>query len=65
MEDKKGALNRISLGCNSARASNTRAIFKTTSAAPFPLNSQTAIGGETRNAGQSLHNKSTEIRRSM
>ncbi len=66
MEEQKGALNRVRLlGSNSARASNTGAIFKTTSVEPFPLDRQTAIGGETRNAGHSLHNKSTEIRRSM
>ncbi len=66
MEEQKGALNRVRLlGGNSARASNTGAIFKTTSAEPFPLDRQTAIGGETRNAGHSLHNKSTEILRSM
>lgn len=66
MEEEKGALKRISLiGSNSARASNTMAIFKTMSAAPFPLDSQTAIGSETRNAGHSLHNKSTEICQSM
>ncbi len=60
MEEQKGTLNRVRLmGGNSARASNTRAIFKTTSAEPFPLDRQTAIGGKI------LHSKSTEIRRSM
>lgn len=66
MGEQKGTLNRVRLmGGNSAQAWKTRAIFKTTSAEPFPLDRQTAIGGKTQNTGHSLHNKSTEIRRSM